>query len=548
MQKLQLSIPEPCHENWQQMTPTEQGRFCNACAKEVIDFSTMTDLQVLNYFTSLTHEKVCGRALPEQLDRSIRLPEQPKKRLFWYWNYVVMFFMFFTKGNNVNAQTCIKPATELTPVNNLDIKGEVITMGGVRRAIRQEVTGTIMDEIGNPIPFATVNIKGKKTGVSADSKGEFKINTEPNSVLVISAAGFKVTDAPVALQKEMKITLSNGFEGFLGEVLIVSSVVKDGIVSSPDNQKFVAMLSVKDFEEDTPIGNATIIVTETNADKSAVFYTDTKGCYRIKGIRARDRYEVQVKAEGYESNEFTIAARDFKDRKNEWEILLRKQKNTLGKGIATRTWVQYPRGDVQVNVIGQTKIDRVNTDSLYIIDGNISTKKAAEGLNPDDIADIIKLKQNEATALFGAEAVNGAIVINTRKVKEKTLDTVAVNSITDYRRRIAGGMGFTITYTRSYLSDVKARILTVLTDSLKVYPNPVQRSSSFSVSLKLKEVGRYQVQITDETGRIVLQKLINCVEKIHTETIQIQNWAAGFYHVRVFNKNQLISKAGFIVQ
>lgn len=35
MQKLQLSISEPCHENWHNMTPTEQGRFCNACAKEV---------------------------------------------------------------------------------------------------------------------------------------------------------------------------------------------------------------------------------------------------------------------------------------------------------------------------------------------------------------------------------------------------------------------------------------------------------------------------------------------------------------------------------
>ena len=100
MQKLQISIPEPCHENWQVMTPTEQGRFCNACAKEVIDFSSMTDIQVLNYFTNLTHEKVCGRALPEQLDRAISRPEQPKKRLFWYWNYIAMFFMVFTKGNN----------------------------------------------------------------------------------------------------------------------------------------------------------------------------------------------------------------------------------------------------------------------------------------------------------------------------------------------------------------------------------------------------------------------------------------------------------------
>ena len=50
MQQLQLSIPEPCHQTWREMTPTQQGRFCNSCAKEVIDFSTMTDTEVLNYF------------------------------------------------------------------------------------------------------------------------------------------------------------------------------------------------------------------------------------------------------------------------------------------------------------------------------------------------------------------------------------------------------------------------------------------------------------------------------------------------------------------
>ena len=95
MQKLQLAIPEPCHENWQKMTPTDQGRFCNACAKEVVDFSVMTDKEVLNYFTQLTHEKVCGRAFPDQLNRTITLPKEPRKKLFWYWNYIVMFFIFF---------------------------------------------------------------------------------------------------------------------------------------------------------------------------------------------------------------------------------------------------------------------------------------------------------------------------------------------------------------------------------------------------------------------------------------------------------------------
>ncbi|MEM7373726.1 MAG: hypothetical protein AAF587_34205 [Bacteroidota bacterium] len=34
-----LQIPNPCHENWDTMSPTEQGRFCRACSKEIFDFS-----------------------------------------------------------------------------------------------------------------------------------------------------------------------------------------------------------------------------------------------------------------------------------------------------------------------------------------------------------------------------------------------------------------------------------------------------------------------------------------------------------------------------
>ena len=127
MQKLQLSIPEPCHENWQKMTSTNQGRFCNACAKEVVDFSMMTDIQVLNYFSNLTHEKVCGRALPEQLNRTISRPISPKKRLFWYWNYIVMFFLFLGKGNAVKAQGGIKPVTECSPVKPINLEKRRVT-------------------------------------------------------------------------------------------------------------------------------------------------------------------------------------------------------------------------------------------------------------------------------------------------------------------------------------------------------------------------------------------------------------------------------------
>lgn len=67
--KIHLSIPEPCHEDWQEMTAAEQGKFCGSCQKTVVDFSTMTDTQILNYFTK-TSGRVCGRFQEKQVNKT----------------------------------------------------------------------------------------------------------------------------------------------------------------------------------------------------------------------------------------------------------------------------------------------------------------------------------------------------------------------------------------------------------------------------------------------------------------------------------------------
>src|SRR6478735_9404826 len=54
----------------------------------------------------------------------------------------------------------------------------------------RQVSGTVKDDQGNPIPFSTVRIKGTNTGASADTEGKFKISAAENATLVISAAGY----------------------------------------------------------------------------------------------------------------------------------------------------------------------------------------------------------------------------------------------------------------------------------------------------------------------------------------------------------------------
>jgi len=47
MNKPHISIPKPCHENWDAMHPREQGRHCDACDKTVIDFTEKSEKEIV---------------------------------------------------------------------------------------------------------------------------------------------------------------------------------------------------------------------------------------------------------------------------------------------------------------------------------------------------------------------------------------------------------------------------------------------------------------------------------------------------------------------
>lgn len=67
---MKLSIPKPCHENWNEMSQTEQGRFCSVCSKTVMDF---TDCSYEEIYQKLSNDKnICGRFKSNQLNVNLR--------------------------------------------------------------------------------------------------------------------------------------------------------------------------------------------------------------------------------------------------------------------------------------------------------------------------------------------------------------------------------------------------------------------------------------------------------------------------------------------
>ena len=63
-----ISIPKPCHEDWNRMTVSEKGRFCSSCAKTVIDFTKMSSIQIHDFLDKNQDQKICGHFKKTQLD------------------------------------------------------------------------------------------------------------------------------------------------------------------------------------------------------------------------------------------------------------------------------------------------------------------------------------------------------------------------------------------------------------------------------------------------------------------------------------------------
>jgi hypothetical protein len=216
--KLQLSIPTPCHENWDNMTLVQQGKFCVSCQKQVTDFSNMSDREIATFFKKPSVGSVCGRFMQEQLDRDIEIP---KKRIPWvkyFFQFALPAFLFSMKATAqgkvkvisgaTSAENCIKVSGRIASIPKETLVGQTLIMPIQKQNIDStNITGKVVDEMSNPISYASVMIKGTNFGVAADSNGTFKIErtfvkNDKDIIMQISSVGFNTKD----------VVIDNGFE------------------------------------------------------------------------------------------------------------------------------------------------------------------------------------------------------------------------------------------------------------------------------------------------------------------------------------------------
>ncbi len=82
-------------------------------------------------------------------------------------------------------------------------------------AAQPPISGQVLNELGQPLPGASVKVKGSSRGTSTDENGNFNLNAEKGQILVISFVGYddkEITvgeDAVLAVQMELSVNTLN---------------------------------------------------------------------------------------------------------------------------------------------------------------------------------------------------------------------------------------------------------------------------------------------------------------------------------------------------
>lgn len=122
--KYKITIPKPCHENWDIMTPNENGRFCLSCSKTVVDFTSMVPDEIQHFFVQNQNNKICGRFRKSQLDSVI--VQIPSRVLYAQTNYYKMFLLALFIAMGTTLFSCADKEGNKKKIDKVEVVKDTI--------------------------------------------------------------------------------------------------------------------------------------------------------------------------------------------------------------------------------------------------------------------------------------------------------------------------------------------------------------------------------------------------------------------------------------
>ena len=240
----------------------------------------------------------------------------------------------------------------------------------------KRITGQVLDEQGEPLIGVNVLVEGTGVGAITDVDGNFSLEAPVGSTLSISYVGYTPKTLKVGGQNMYNVQLASDTK-LLNEVVVTALGIK--------REQKALSYNVQQVKSD-----------ELTQIKDANFINSLNG--KVAGVNI----------------------------------------NSSSSGVG---------GASKVIMRGTKSIDQTS-NALYVIDGipmfnfggGGGTENGSQGvtesiadINPDDIESISVLTGAAAAALYGSNAANGAIVINTKRGKVGKMQ-ISVSSNTDFSK------------------------------------------------------------------------------------------------------------------
>lgn len=114
------------------------------------------------------------------------------------------------------------------------------------------ISGIVTDGSNNPLPGATISVKGTQTGTITDAEGRFTLTVPGNAALIVSFIGFESVEVSVNNQSSINIQLVESVKA-LNEVVVIGY----GTTTKKEITGAVTSLKEKDFNTGTfndPLG------------------------------------------------------------------------------------------------------------------------------------------------------------------------------------------------------------------------------------------------------------------------------------------------------
>ncbi len=216
--KISLRISQPCSERLDTFQATEMGGFCNSCQKEVVDFTKMSDHEIIQYFKE--HPKnTCGYFRQNQLKTYADFTSSKRKSRFHLLKASLVSFSLVSLLTIKHSQAQHKKqATTL----QIPQKEEDHLDSKVKKEERT-IEGVVVYE-DEPLIGVSVYFKGTTVGVVTDAGGKFKLTLplEQGNILVFQAIGFKTKEyaIPENISKTLNITMKLEEIALMGEVSV----------------------------------------------------------------------------------------------------------------------------------------------------------------------------------------------------------------------------------------------------------------------------------------------------------------------------------------